>query len=253
VPEIFINYRTGDGERFAVIFDQDLSRRFGSDNVFRASKSIRPGRDFRKALSSASAAAHVLLVLIGPSWLDDDDKSGGNPLTSDDNWTRKEILNAIEYGAHIVPVLCGRQTPRLSRTILPSGLDQLADYQSLRYDTGNSDADLDTIAKHLMELLPGLIDATAADETRQADPGGVDNTNSGGVSGVVTQAKNIDQNHSSVGRTVINNPQGHIQTGDAPQYNAPVFHGGTNNYVAGKNTGGIHQHFGTHASREEQQ
>lgn len=253
MPEIFINYRTGDGERFAVIFDQDLSRRFGSDKVFRASKSIRPGRDYPKALSSASAAAQVLLVLIGPSWLDDDDKHGGNPLTSEDNWTRKEILNAIEHGALIVPVLCGRQTPRLSAATLPPGLAQLADYQSLRYDTGNSDADLDKIAKRLTEFLPGLTDATVTDETSQIDPGSVRNTNSGRVSGAVIQAKNIDQNHSSVGGTVINNPKGPIQAGDAPQYNAPVFHGGTNNYIAGKNTGGVHQHFGTDTSGEEQQ
>ncbi|MFE7268415.1 hypothetical protein ACFU9B_41625 [Streptomyces sp. NPDC057592] len=44
MTDVFINYRTGDGEKTAALIDQELSRRFGNGRIFRASKSIAPVR-----------------------------------------------------------------------------------------------------------------------------------------------------------------------------------------------------------------
>lgn len=40
MTDVFINYRTGDGDKTAALIDQELSGRFGQKRIFRASKSI---------------------------------------------------------------------------------------------------------------------------------------------------------------------------------------------------------------------
>ena len=56
--QVFVNYREDDDPSVAVLIDEELSRRFGPDRVFRAARSIPLGTPFpeaiRKALRSAS-------------------------------------------------------------------------------------------------------------------------------------------------------------------------------------------------------
>ena len=87
------------------------------------------------------------------------------------------------------------------------------------------------------------------DEVRPdaAEPGAVRNVNSGQVSGSVSQFR--DQ-HGSVSHTVINGGTGPTHTGPGPLYAGPSFHGGVNNYVADRNSGGIHQNLGAHGQDE---
>jgi hypothetical protein len=54
VAEVFINYRTGDGDEAAEFLAARLSDRFGKEHVFKASHSIRPGELFPKALIDAA-------------------------------------------------------------------------------------------------------------------------------------------------------------------------------------------------------
>ncbi|NED04854.1 toll/interleukin-1 receptor domain-containing protein, partial [Streptomyces sp. SID6648] len=46
MSEIFINYRTGDGEKTAALLRQGLSHRFGPGHAFHASQSIIPGESW---------------------------------------------------------------------------------------------------------------------------------------------------------------------------------------------------------------
>ena len=249
MPEVFINYRSGRGdENAAVLLDQHLSRRFGSEKVFRAAKSIRPGQDFRDALSAASGTTKVLLVIIGPDWLKRDEH-GEHPLEDEENWTRKEILNALGSGAHVIPILCGRKMPRLSPSELPAGLERLADLQSLPFDSGNADSCLKDIANTLAYLVPGMSDGTPE---AAAPAAGACNSNSGTVNGVSIQAGSFTQNGGSNGNTVINGSTGPVHNGDGSMYVGPTFNGGTTTYVAGSNTGGTHQNFGAQDDPREQ-
>lgn len=70
MKKIFICYRRVDEPYAATLIDQVLVPRFGSDMVFRASRSIRVGDDFEEKIFEAIRAASVLLVVIGPHWLD---------------------------------------------------------------------------------------------------------------------------------------------------------------------------------------
>ncbi|GHH88817.1 hypothetical protein [Streptomyces capitiformicae] len=53
MKEVFINYRTGEGEKTAALIDQELSRRFGPQHIFRASRSIAPGEAYPDSLLTA--------------------------------------------------------------------------------------------------------------------------------------------------------------------------------------------------------
>ncbi|PKW15390.1 toll/interleukin-1 receptor domain-containing protein [Saccharopolyspora spinosa] len=242
MPEIFINYRTGDCEHAAVAIEQNLSARFGRERVFRASKSIRPGDNYRTGLSTASSSARVLLVLIGPKWLDARDRDGNPALNNKDDWTRKEILNAMRSGARIIPILCGRKLPRLVAADLPRALAPLADLQSLTYDTGSAEAGLDRIAAELVDLVPGLVDRTA----KAPSTGGVHYTNGGPVNGNITQLR--DMSGGSITNTAFNGPTGPVSTDGGDQH---ISYGDGATHVTGNKIGGIRHKFGSKRERGE--
>ncbi|HEY1486996.1 MAG TPA: TIR domain-containing protein, partial [Micromonosporaceae bacterium] len=65
---IFINYRNSDEPYAAALIDQDLCRRFGARNVFRASRSIPVGIDFEQEVRDRLAQCRVLIAVIGQRW-----------------------------------------------------------------------------------------------------------------------------------------------------------------------------------------
>ncbi|NHD17799.1 MULTISPECIES: toll/interleukin-1 receptor domain-containing protein [unclassified Actinopolyspora] len=242
MADIFVNYRNEDGHDAAVAVERELSRRFGDEKVFRASKSIRPGEDFRGALTRGSSGARVLLVLIGDRWLSMRDAEGNVLLDKEEDWTRAEILNALESGARVIPVMCGRSLPRLSASDLPPALTPLADCQSLRYDSGNAEHDLAKIAHALVELVPGLEDRTVRKESEGM---GTHNSVNNTTAEWVVQTHEFHQGN----RTNIGTVHGSVHSGDGTQYNN-TFNGDGTNYVAGPNHGGISQNFGKNSERE---
>jgi hypothetical protein len=245
MPEIFINYRTGDEESAAAMIDRELSRRFGSDRIFFASKSIAPGRRFPDELLSAAGECSALLAVIGPDWADARTSDGSLALENAEDWTRREILAALESGALVVPVLVGKAT-RLEREKLPTELRELADHQYRRLDHRNAGSDLSALGDMLANLIPqlGAVDADRGKEAGQ--PGEERNT--------VLQARDVRQHlRSGIGNlngdlsgTFLNEPQGPVHTGGGSQYNAPRIEGDGNGviHVAGDNSGTAEQRFG---------
>ncbi|KNB49878.1 toll/interleukin-1 receptor domain-containing protein [Streptomyces caatingaensis] len=244
MADVFINYRTGDGEKTAALLDTALSHRFGDDRVFRASKSIRAGESFPPALRNAVRRCGVLLAVVGPGW-------GDSPrLHRADDWVREEILEAFACSIPVVPVLDGRTTKRLSATALPEELARLADVQSLRFDHQNAQADLARIGDAVAELVPRL----AAEDAAPADSGAVHNAVSGGSQGTVVQSRDFT---GTVGVSV-HGSQGPVHAGTGDQYVGSQHFSGRGSgagafSVSGGNEGGIRQHFGTGESHEDEE
>jgi len=71
MPTVFPSYRRSDtpGEagRLAEVLQLKLGQRF----VFRDVVSISPGDQFDAVIESQLAIAEIILVLIGPTWLDE--------------------------------------------------------------------------------------------------------------------------------------------------------------------------------------
>ncbi|OON82410.1 toll/interleukin-1 receptor domain-containing protein [Streptomyces tsukubensis] len=206
---VFINYRTGDGEKTATTFDEVLRNRFGDNASYRASRSIPPGSLFDADLLRSVRRSSVLLSLIGPDWV-------GHPgLRGAEDWVTQEILEAFACDIPVVPVLLGRRTERPKKSGLPASLSRLADCQTLRYDDQNAPYDLlrigDALAGLVPELAAGDRKESAEDPARDTTTNNVRDTRSGNI----VQAGTVEGDAG----TVIRNSTGAVNTGPGAQYN----------------------------------
>ncbi|MFF5860277.1 toll/interleukin-1 receptor domain-containing protein [Streptomyces sp. NPDC012751] len=248
MTEVFINYRTGDGEKTAALIDRELSRRFGPEHVFRASKSIAPGETYRDRLLTGVRRSSLLLAVVGPDWTNFRAK-----LNDPEDWVRKEIEEAFTCGVPVVPILDGRKTNRLSGADLPPALARLADLQSVPFDVHDNDTGLRRIGDLVAEMVPGLRDGTRTDETPPA-PGTVTNTVRD-VSGTAVQSRDFT---GDVGGTVVKDSQGPVHTGSGSIYQNSRhvsgdrhFSGDGMTYFEGDNHGGVRHRFGGSDRRED--
>ncbi|MCE4942328.1 TIR domain-containing protein [Streptomyces noursei] len=258
MPEVFVNYRTGDEEATATLIERELSHRFGSDRIFRASKSIPGGQPFPRELITAARRSSVLLAVIGPRWLEARTADGRPALADPKDWIRREILEAFGSGSQVIPILVGR-TDRLAREVLPPVLRHLADCQYRRLDHRNVEADLSRLGDELAQLVPELADAdrnAPRADAASADPEGHSNR-SGEVRGNSVQAHSVTtKQRGGIGNvggdfsgTFISEPRGPLHTGSGDQYDlrdqssGPRFTGDGMgvSYVAGDNSGTVEQ------------
>ncbi|MFF3395645.1 toll/interleukin-1 receptor domain-containing protein [Streptomyces sp. NPDC002669] len=257
MPLIFVNYRTNDEEATATLVDRELSRVFGNENVFRASKSIGPGSRYPKELLTAVRRSGVLLAVIGPQWLEAGGSDGRSSLHDEDDWTRREILEALETGAFVIPLLVGG-AKRLGREDLPAELEELADCQYRRFNHRNAEADLSRLVDDLVRLLPEL--ETAArnhgyeGRPEKPDGGGHEGGDESGAArvraGVIKhrQRGGIGNLNGDFSGTFVSEPKGPVHTGSGHLYQAREQSfgprvsgdGGVVNYVA-ENHGTVRQ------------
>ncbi|MFJ9679493.1 toll/interleukin-1 receptor domain-containing protein [Streptomyces sp. NPDC101194] len=248
MKEIFINYRTGDGEKTAALIDQELSRRFGQQHIFRASRSIAPGEAYPDALLAALRGSSLLLAVVGPDWT-----NFRTRLHDREDWVRREIEEAFTCELPVVPILDGRKTNRLSKADLPPELARLADLQSIPFDTHETEAGLRRIGDLVTEMVPELDDLARAAET---SPASDTMTNSiGEVSGTAVQSRDFT---GDVGGTVVKGSHGPVHTGSGSIYqNSRHVSGGRHfsgdgmTYFEGDNHGGVQHRFGEPDRRED--
>ncbi|MFC9329006.1 toll/interleukin-1 receptor domain-containing protein [Kitasatospora sp. NPDC057015] len=257
MPDIFVNYRTDDEDTTATLIERELSRRFGTDRVFRASKSIGIGQAFPRELLTAVRRSSVLLAVIGRHWSAARTADGRRALDDPEDWTRREIIEAFESGALVVPVLVGRTT-RLDRHELPAELARLADCQYRRFDNRDAESGLRRLGDDLAEAVPRLAEAEGritrelgGDESLRAD---------GRTDGGTVQIRDYRHEQSggvgAVGGdlgTYINHAGGPVHTGSGTQHNTirnggVEFHGDGSNYVE---RGTVTNDFGDRRDRGE--
>ena len=127
--------------------------------------SIAPGVDFAAAIDEAVASCAVLLVLIGPNWVDARDEHGRRRLDDAEDFVVLEIAAALQRNVWVLPVLVdGVSPPR--RNDLPEALMPLVRRNAVRLDqeTFRSDAKalLDAVAKIVESRLIASKDADRA-------------------------------------------------------------------------------------------
>ncbi|MEU2500627.1 toll/interleukin-1 receptor domain-containing protein [Streptomyces pseudogriseolus] len=241
MPHVFINYRTGDGERTAALLDQELSRRFGRDHIFRASRSIIPGEPYPEALSTALRQSSLLLAVVGPDWT-----NFRKRLDDPGDWVRKEIEFAFQCALIVVPVLEGRKTDRLGKVALPSELARLADLQSVPFDsTHDTEAGIRRIGDLVAELVPELRDLSEPGEPSQSTP--TVHNSIRDVSGTSVQTGTFS---GDVGGTIVKSSHGTVHTGSGSVYNNSRHVSGDRHisgtgmtYTEGDHHGDVHQRF----------
>ncbi|GHC08992.1 toll/interleukin-1 receptor domain-containing protein [Streptomyces sp. WAC04189] len=253
MPDVFVNYRTGDEESAATMIARELTRRFGRARVFFASDSIEPGHRFPVELIRAVEECKALLAVVGPRWAEVRGPDGRPALDAEEDWTRREIRTALDRGILVVPVLVGKTT-RIDPVVLPEDLRELADCQYRRFDHRNAQSDLTALGDALARLLPELgavdRDARAARERSEVRPRKKRSRN---AEPTRMRTRDIDQRvrggignlNGDLSGTFVNEPQGPVHTGRGHQYNAPHFEGENTGvqYTAGDNSSTVHQRF----------
>lgn len=143
MANIFISYRRSDSAPYAGRLHDRLTDHFSDPQVF-MDLEIEPGDDFVERLEEGVSQCDVLLVLIGPIWLEAKDAEGMRRLDDPGDYARIEVAAALQRGIRVIPVLVGGAVmPNMSE--LPQDLVPLARRQALELSDLRFRADADRL------------------------------------------------------------------------------------------------------------
>jgi hypothetical protein len=107
----------------------ELVNLIGRDSVFMDVDSIALGRDFREVLHERLQSCDLMLVLIGPDWLEGTDAASDRRLDNGMDHVRQEIAAALKRNIPVAPVL-------LKKAVMPAPERLPADIKDLAYRNG---------------------------------------------------------------------------------------------------------------------
>lgn len=105
VHKVFISYRRADSNDICGRIYDRLVRDFGERNIFKDVDNIPFGVDFVDYLDNQIKECTVLLVVIGPKWIDAVDERGRRRLDDPNDFVRIEIEAALRRNILVVPLL----------------------------------------------------------------------------------------------------------------------------------------------------
>lgn len=148
---IFINYRSCDEPFAALLIDRCLTERFGRGQVFRDSRTIRPGTYFPDRISGALHQCRALTAIIGRRWLCRG-PDGQRLIDDPTDYVRREIAIALRRDILVVPVLVGdARLPAASE--LPADIAGLSSRQYVQLRVRSADNDASRLVNELAHLL----------------------------------------------------------------------------------------------------
>ena len=143
MPSIFISYRRSDSGGHAVRLFERLSYWFPKDELFFDLDSVETGDDFPELIGQAIRAAKVVLVVIGPEWLDVLNWRATEP---DVDFVRREVAIAVQRRVAgdvvLLPLLVGgAKMPKKKRlhAELIDEIGKLLDYHAKTFHTSPAD------------------------------------------------------------------------------------------------------------------
>lgn len=187
MTQVFLSYRTDDQPFAAAFFDHELTREFGDDAVFFASRSIPLGADWEKTMFEQVSKSDAVLVIIGPRWLTAADKDGHPRLDNPRDFVRREVELALRLDKQVIPVHLERRH-RVEPDTLPESIRELAARQSTVVEFRNSKPDLARLVTRLRQQIPSLRPAVATTPPATTTIG-TQNTFNGQFHGTVVQGR----------------------------------------------------------------
>ncbi|QUQ64600.1 toll/interleukin-1 receptor domain-containing protein [Kutzneria sp. CA-103260] len=156
MPRVFLSFRKADSRWMRDRVYQALTARFGASEVFKSGGSIPAGADYAEILRRQAAECELMLVLIGPAWLDIRGDDGVRLIDRAHDWVRVEIATALKAGNRVVPVLLGDATMLPAAAALPDEIADLARLQFLRVPETHLADELDRLCADVTALMPDL-------------------------------------------------------------------------------------------------
>jgi len=167
--DIFLSYRRAESIHIAGrIFDR-LRGAIGVDRVFKDVNSIPLGHNFMDEIRAEISTARLMLVLIGPTWLNLADETGQRKIDDPADPVRIELQWALDHRVPIIPVLFDGATMPAPAG-MPESLRAFASAQALqiRPDPG-FDSDMEALIAGCRSYLAPLAASAPASDHR-ADP-----------------------------------------------------------------------------------
>lgn len=152
---IFISYRRNDSLEFSKRIAVELKSYFGTNIVFFDQTTIGPGAKWPQKIRDKLNVANVVLVVIGPQWLQArDEKTGRRRIDIKDDWVREEIITALGRKRsgdqlEILPILVGN-TAMPEVTDLDEELGELCHFQAIKLPNTGSHHDFDDLKDQLI-------------------------------------------------------------------------------------------------------
>jgi len=163
MAEIFLSYRRSDAAGAAGRLTDRLKQKLGDQSVFRDLDSISAGADFEHAIRDAMRGASVVLVVIGPRWVDARADDGRRRLDDPKDYVRLEIETALAQDVPIVPLLVeGAEMPKQGE--LPPSLAPLALRNAHELSERRWSYDADQLVRQLADRLALTVSETATTE-----------------------------------------------------------------------------------------
>src|SRR5271154_603991 len=103
MPSLFISYRRTDSPDTVKLIHERLKKRLPRWEIFYDHHSLPLGEQFPERLRAKVAAAAVVLVIIGPKWVETLHERKGAAI----DHVRVEVRLALEATTSVVPVLVG--------------------------------------------------------------------------------------------------------------------------------------------------
>ena len=112
---------------------------------------MRAGTKFPTVLEQRLAECKVMVVLIGPDWLNSRDGQGQRRLDNPDDWVRLEIGHALKRNITVIPVrVNGVDLP--PKTALPEEIRGLLDHQAVSVSTSSFRSDMAGLSKDIRSI-----------------------------------------------------------------------------------------------------
>lgn len=153
---IFLCARAGDSPQTAGRIHDHIVATFGSAALVDSATATPPGVEIRQALDGVMQQQSVVLVVIGPRWLDAMSPSGKRSLDDAFDTLRLQIEAALRWQIPLIPLLVeGAAVP--PDASLPPSIAGLVGYPSMpvRNDPYFA-ADMETVATTLARWVPRL-------------------------------------------------------------------------------------------------
>jgi uncharacterized protein YgiM (DUF1202 family) len=171
MPRIFISHRWDDHaatSTTSILYDQ-LVEFFGEDDILMDAGDVPMTAKYCAELEHEVGSCDILLVVIGPRWIDSAYPDGTRRLDDPDDYVHIEIVTALHRSSMQIFLVLVGQTPMPNVPDLPPVLGPVLRHEALavRADNGNFERDL---ARLLLKLHPQELTQNAPRAARPERP-----------------------------------------------------------------------------------
>lgn len=165
MTQIFISYRRADSHAITDRIQDRLVSVYGAENVFQDVEDIPPGANFKEYIEIQVGLCDVLLVIIGPRWLDITDENNRRRLDNPSDFVRIEIESGLKRKEIlVVPVLVQGANMPVERDLPPEIRD--LHYRNAIRVRNNPDFERDI--QHLLNSIDSYVKGTSPKKVESA-------------------------------------------------------------------------------------